>query len=297
MNVSPVRLSIQMYSRPRNTNPYCCTRQLIRKCSECCRSTSGPSPTGEGSHPGPSAYILPKRKKDFATGRPIVSFVQAQGRALWESFADVLYLMIRQACPDTLGEGSGIFQLQQIKQHFSSLSNRTYQEPSMREDVTCVNQDLAVFFTLSSDRFLDSHHLLQHWYEQRNTRHATTFTVAHSESLPDARVHRGSHKQASHTTTTRLQRRSLHIQEFPDIISAILQLNSSWWAATWCGKHEVHLWDPQHHQHFAQWSWRSMNRHGPSHTGNACSTPSTCHQGCPTPTQAQPSSSPHAMWI
>ena len=38
----------------------------------------------------PNAYVLPKRKKDFATGRPIVSFVQAQGRALWESFADVL---------------------------------------------------------------------------------------------------------------------------------------------------------------------------------------------------------------
>ena len=30
----------------------------------------------------PNAYVLPKRKKDFATGRPIVSFVQAQGRAV-----------------------------------------------------------------------------------------------------------------------------------------------------------------------------------------------------------------------
>ena len=51
------------------------------------------------------------------------------------------------------------------------------------------------------------------------------FTVAHSESLPEARVHRGSHKHASHTTTTRLRRRSLHIHEFPNIISAILELN------------------------------------------------------------------------
>ena len=32
----------------------------------------------------PTAYILPKRKKDFAMGRPIVSFVQAQGRLLWD---------------------------------------------------------------------------------------------------------------------------------------------------------------------------------------------------------------------
>ena len=174
----------------------------------------------------PTAYILPKRKKDFATGRPIVSFVQAQGRLLRESFAGVLYLMVRQACPDALGEGSGILQLHQIKQHFSRLSERTHQEPSMRDDITCVNQDLAGFFTsISSDRFLDSYHLLLHWYQQSNTRHATTFTVAHSESLPDARVHRGSHKHTSHTTTTRLHRRSLHIHEFLDIISAILELN------------------------------------------------------------------------
>ena len=59
------------------------------------------------------------------------------------------------------------------------------------------------------------------------TQHATrnNLHLAHSESLPDARVHRGSHKHTSHTTTTRLRRRSLHIQEFPDIISAILELN------------------------------------------------------------------------
>ena len=100
----------------------------------------------------PSAYILPKRKKDFATGRPIVSFVQAQGRALWESFADVLSLMTRQACPDSFGEGSGVNQLQLIKQHLRHLSETTTQEPMMREDVTRMNQDLAGFFT--SIRFI-----------------------------------------------------------------------------------------------------------------------------------------------
>ena len=97
----------------------------------------------------------------------------------------------------------------------------------MREDVACMNQDLAGFFTsISPDRFIDSYHLMLDWYQQRNAQHATTFTVAHSESLPDARVHRGSHKHTSHTTTTaRLRGRSLHIHEFPDIISAILELN------------------------------------------------------------------------
>ena len=147
----------------------------------------------------PTAYVLPKRKKDFATGRPIVSFVQAQGRVLWESFADVLSLMVRQACPDSFGEGSGVNQLHLIKQHFRSLSEVTQQEHMMREDITRMNQDLAGFFTsISSDRFIDSYHLLLRWYQQRNTQHATTFTVAHSESLPDARVRRGSHKHITH---------------------------------------------------------------------------------------------------
>ena len=93
----------------------------------------------------PTAHVLPKRKKDFATGRPIVSFVQAQGRVLWESFADVLSLMVRQACPDSLGEGSGVNQLQLIKQHFRNLSETTRQEDMTREDITCMNQDLAGF--------------------------------------------------------------------------------------------------------------------------------------------------------
>ena len=67
--------------------------------------------------------------------------------------------------------------------------------------------------------------MLLHWFTGRNTTHATTFTVTHSESMPDARVHRGSHKRVSRTTTTKLHRRSLHIQEFPHIITAILELN------------------------------------------------------------------------
>ena len=50
-----------------------------------------------------------------------MSFVEAQGRTLWEAVADVLYLMIRQTCPDALGHGSGIEQLKQIRQHFNIL--------------------------------------------------------------------------------------------------------------------------------------------------------------------------------
>ena len=195
-------------------------------------------PKHKGAFPNwgriPTAYVLPKRKKDFAMGRPIVSFVQAQGRLLWESFADVLSLKVRQACPDALGEGSRVIQLHQIKQHFRSLSERTQQEDMMRDDVTCVNQDLAGFFTsISSDRFVDSYHLLLHWYQQRNTRHATTFTVAHSESLPDARVHRG------HTNTHRMQPQHGYVdvaytfKSFQTSSPRSSNSITSWWATEW----------------------------------------------------------------
>ena len=174
----------------------------------------------------PNAYILPKRKKSFATGRPIVSFAGAQGRALRESFADVLYLMIRQACPQALGHGSGIDQLHQIRQHFSRLTDEANQDPSYPEEITRINQDLAGFFTsISFTRFLDSYQLLLHRYEEGNGRHASTFTVTHSELLPEARVHRGAHKHISHTTTTRPKRRTLHIHKFPNFIKATLELN------------------------------------------------------------------------
>ena len=111
---------------------------------------SGPSPTGRESQ---RHTFCQSAKKILQMGRPIVSFVQAQGRSLWESFADVLYLMIRQACPDATEEGSSILQLQRIKQHFQKLSAGQRKEPWMTDEVTRVNQDLAGFFTsISSDR-------------------------------------------------------------------------------------------------------------------------------------------------
>ena len=56
----------------------------------------------------PQAYILPKRKKKFGKGRPIVAFLDTMGRKLWESLADVLQLMTQQACPDSFHQGDGV---------------------------------------------------------------------------------------------------------------------------------------------------------------------------------------------
>ena len=159
-------------------------------------------------------------QKELATGRPIMSFVGAQGRALWESSTDALYLIIRQACPQALGHGSGIDQLHQIRQHFSRLTDEANQDPSYPEEITRINEDLAGFFT----SILDSYQLLLHRYEEGNGRHASTFTVTHAESLSEARAHRGAHKHISHATTTRPKRRTLHIHQFPSF-KAILELN------------------------------------------------------------------------
>ena len=74
----------------------------------------------------PQAYILPKCKKAFRKGRPIVAFLDTMGRKLWEALADVLQLMTQQACPDAFHQGDGITHLTQTaaflqgrdKQHY-----------------------------------------------------------------------------------------------------------------------------------------------------------------------------------
>ena len=55
--------------------------------------------------------------------------------------------------------------------------------------------------------------------------HATTFTIVHTEFLPEVRGRRGRHKQASRATAAQPRRRFLHLHHFPSMITAILALN------------------------------------------------------------------------
>ena len=165
----------------------------------------------------PIAYILPKRKKSFTKGRPIVSFVGAMLRSLTSDLADVIYLMLRQACPDALGRGDTLHQLQSLRQAFQAHHCNPTDE---QFPLHIYNQDLSGFFTsISTDRFLASLHLMTHWYKNKNVKHATTFTSTHHEPDPTMRVHRGRsrfQKPGRHT---------IHLNHLPDICQAVLLLN------------------------------------------------------------------------
>ena len=174
----------------------------------------------------PNRIRFAQARKDFATGRPIVICAGIGTRA------------VGIVCRCSIPHGTtGMPRLLRGGQRGESASpDQTTLPQPVRDDATGTHDErrhhthepgpcgvLHLHQLGQVHRFVPFAAAL--WYQQRNTQHATTFTVAHSESLPDARVHRGSHKHASHTTTTRLRRRSLHIHEFPDIISAILELN------------------------------------------------------------------------
>ena len=91
-------------------------------------------------------------------------------RALTHDLADIIYLMLRQACPQALGQ-----QLRALHTAFRTISTAAADETI---SLTIHNQDLSGFFTsISTERFLNSLHLMT-----KSTHHATMFTSTHYAS-------------------------------------------------------------------------------------------------------------------
>ena len=90
----------------------------------------------------PNAYVLPKRKKQFLAGRPIVSFFTAPFRPMLNCIAKMIYHLLPQAFPPNLAKGD-VFDLIKLLKNLAT--------PRIH------NQDLAGFFTsIDTDRFIDS---------------------------------------------------------------------------------------------------------------------------------------------
>ena len=95
----------------------------------------------------PNAYVLPKRKKQFLAGRPIVSFFTAPFRPMLNCIAKMIYHLLPQAFPHNLAKGDVFDLIKLLKDtDFDNLTT-----PRIH------NQDLAGFFTsIDTDRFIDS---------------------------------------------------------------------------------------------------------------------------------------------
>ena len=138
-------------------------------------------------------------------------------RSLTSDLADVIYLMLRQACPDALGRGDILHQLQSLRQAFQT---HHHNSPEEQFSLHIYNQDLSGFFTsISTDRFLASLRLMTYWYKNKNPNHATTFTCTHHEPDPTLRVHRGRSR------FQKPRRHTIHLNHLPDICQAVLLLN------------------------------------------------------------------------
>jgi hypothetical protein len=93
----------------------------------------------------PSGYILAKRKKDFQSGRPIISFVDSPFRPMLNILARLIFQLIPTACPNHFATGD-VYTLLSI-----------LQSAPVDADLILFNQDLAGFFTsIDQDRFLRS---------------------------------------------------------------------------------------------------------------------------------------------
>ena len=95
----------------------------------------------------PNAYVLPKRKKQFRAGRPIVSFFTAPFRPMLNCIAKMIYNLLPQAFPHNLAKGD-VFDLIKL---LKDTDFDTLPTPRIH------NQDLAGFFiSIDTDRFIDS---------------------------------------------------------------------------------------------------------------------------------------------
>ena len=157
-----------------------------------------------------AAYILPKRKKNWTTARPIISFVGAFFRPMLDALAKLLHSMVATACPDAFS-GGDLFDLMRSLHEFLRLGHTP---------LDCRNQDLSGFFTsIDKDRFLAAWRLLFTWYRQRQPHSANThLTVDTLDTSSTTRVHNGRrrrHKPAQ---------RTLWLDDIPEIIQATLDM-------------------------------------------------------------------------
>ena len=94
-----------------------------------------------------TAYILPKRKKNWTTARPIISFVGAFFRPMLDALAKLLHSMVATACPDAFS-GGDLFDLMRSLHEFLRLwavETRTFSASSLPSTKTA-SEEPGVYF-------------------------------------------------------------------------------------------------------------------------------------------------------
>ena len=158
----------------------------------------------------PNAYVLPKRKKQFLSGRPIVSFFAAPFRPMLNCIAKLLYQVMPAAFPHNLAKGD-VFELIQLLKQGDFDSQPT---PQLH------NQDLAGFFTsIDTDRFVTSWRLTLHFLSSTmNTQPDELFSVKPSVGNQPGDVVKGRTCRTLNVT------RKIYIRDIEPVILASLEM-------------------------------------------------------------------------
>ena len=115
----------------------------------------------------PAGYILPKGKKQYGSGRPIIGFFNAPFKPMLSTLAKLLFQLVPRACPEHFAHGD-VYQLLKLL--------REYATKMADKDLRIYNQDLSGFFIgIDSDKFLQSWYMLLRFLEPSMSVHENEF--------------------------------------------------------------------------------------------------------------------------
>ena len=158
----------------------------------------------------PAGYILAKRKKDFQSGRPIISFVESPFRPMLNILARLIFQLIPSACPDHFATGD-VYKLLSI-----------LREAPVDADLILVNQDLAGFFTsIDQERFIRSWFMLLDFLRPKmNVYDDEVFSVYPGKSNNPGDIIKGRTFRRLNVT------RKIIIKHVPDLIRSALDMQT-----------------------------------------------------------------------
>ena len=158
----------------------------------------------------PSGYILAKRKKEFRSGRPIISFVESPFRPMLNILARLIFQLIPAACPNHFATGD-VYTLLSI-----------LRSAPVDADLILVNQDLAGFFTsIDQDRFVRSWFMLLDFLRPKmNVSDDEAFSVYPGKSNNPGDIIKGRTFRRLNVT------RKIVIKDVPDLIRSALNMQT-----------------------------------------------------------------------
>lgn len=161
----------------------------------------------------PAGYILPKGKKQYGSGRPIIGFFNAPFKPMLSTLAKLLFQVVPRACPEHFAHGD-VYQLLKLLRDYAT----TMADKALR----IYNQDLSGFFiSIDSDRFIQSWYMLLRFLEpSMSVNENEFFSVSPVKQNNPGDIIKGK------TFRTLNANRHIRIGDIPDLIIAALQMQN-----------------------------------------------------------------------